>query len=284
MRILRLCRHALPLGLVLATLAAGELALPPEAAAQAVGISITLAPPPLPIYAQPPLPAPGYLWIPGYWAYGPNGYYWVPGTWVEPPEIGLLWTPGYWAWADGFYLWHAGYWGPRVGYYGGINYGYGYFGTGYSGGRWENGHFAYNQAVNNFGRVHVADVYRQDAPRGTANRVSFSGGSRGSQVRVTPQEESAAHEQPRPATAVQAQHEHGAGGTHGQLASVNHGRPPVAATSHPGQFHGRGVVAARGPAPRPAPHPAAVRPAAAHPAGNPPRAQPQPGGHDEHHP
>jgi len=35
------------------------------------------------------------------------------------------------------------YWGPVVGFYGGINYGFGYFGRGYEGGRWEHDHFYY---------------------------------------------------------------------------------------------------------------------------------------------
>ena len=63
-----------------------------EAAAQLV--SITIAPPVLPVYVQPALPGPGYIWTPGYWAYGDDDYYWVPGTWVLPPTVGLLWTPG----------------------------------------------------------------------------------------------------------------------------------------------------------------------------------------------
>ena len=50
------------------------------------GVSITIAPPALPIYTQPMVPAAGYLWMPGYWAYGDEGYFWVPGTWVEPPD------------------------------------------------------------------------------------------------------------------------------------------------------------------------------------------------------
>ena len=61
-----------------------------------VGVSVNLAPPPLPVYVQPPCPQPGYLWVPGYWAWNDGAYYWVPGTWVLPPEVGLLWTPGYW--------------------------------------------------------------------------------------------------------------------------------------------------------------------------------------------
>ena len=39
----------------------------------AIGVDITIAPPALPVYVQPPLPADGYIWVPGYWAYGPDG-------------------------------------------------------------------------------------------------------------------------------------------------------------------------------------------------------------------
>ena len=98
-----------------------------EADASRVRIIADEEPPPLPEYEQPPLPAPGYLWTPGYWAWNNDDYYWVPGTWVEPPEQGLLWTPGYWAYADGVYAFNRGYWGPHVGFYGGVSYGYGYY-------------------------------------------------------------------------------------------------------------------------------------------------------------
>src|ERR1700745_2074836 len=118
---------------------AALLVLVPAAVFAQIGVSITIAPPALPVYTQPVIPGPGYLWTPGYWAWGPEGYYWVPGTWVLPPAIGLLWTPGYWGWLDGRYFWHAGYWGPHIGFYGGVNYGFGYFGTGFVGGRWDNG-------------------------------------------------------------------------------------------------------------------------------------------------
>ena len=124
-----------------------------------IGISVHVAPPVLPVYEQPPLPAPGYLWTPGYWAYGDAGYYWVPGVWVQPPSVGLLWTPGYWGFVGGAYGWHAGYWGPHVGFYGGVNYGFGYGGVGFVGGEWRGGAFAYNRAVANFGGVHVTNVY-----------------------------------------------------------------------------------------------------------------------------
>ncbi len=44
-------------------------------------------------------PGDGYVWTPGYWAWGDDiqDYYWVPGTWVPAPEPEYLWTPGYWA-------------------------------------------------------------------------------------------------------------------------------------------------------------------------------------------
>ena len=123
-------------------------AIPNDANYEAGQEAIAQAPPAIPEYDQPPAPAAGYLWTPGYWAYGPSGYYWVPGAWVQPPYTGALWTPGYWGFGDaGYYFWNAGYWGQTVGFYGGINYGFGYFGTGFCGGYWNGGAiFFYNTA------------------------------------------------------------------------------------------------------------------------------------------
>jgi hypothetical protein len=47
----------------------------------------------------------------------------------SPPQVGYLWTPGWWGWGNGGYFFHEGFWGPTVGFYGGINYGFGYVGT-----------------------------------------------------------------------------------------------------------------------------------------------------------
>jgi hypothetical protein len=99
-----------------------------------IGIAITIGPPPLPVYEQPPCPAEGYLWTPGYWDYDYDDYYWVPGTWVLVPEVGFLWIPGYWAWVGDSFVFYVGYWGSHIGFYGGLVYGFGYFGTGYEGG------------------------------------------------------------------------------------------------------------------------------------------------------
>jgi len=53
------------------------------------------------------------------------------------------------------------------------------------------------------------------------------------------------HERHFEATHTQVEHEHGARGNREFLASVNHGRPAIAATSRPGEFRGHNVVAAR---------------------------------------
>jgi WXXGXW repeat (2 copies) len=206
------------------------------------------------VYEQPALPAPGYIWAPGYWAYGSEGYFWVPGTWVQPPSVGLLWTPGYWGWRDGVYGWNTGYWGPHIGFYGGVNYGFGYGGVGYEGGHWNNGVFAYNRTVNNFGSVTITNVYSKTIITDTTvTRVAFNGGTGGIAARPTPQEEAAAREPHVAPTSMQTQHEHTASTNRELRASENHGRPAIAATSKPGEFTGKGIIAAREAKPSAAP-------------------------------
>ena len=231
---------------ILFSLALAGLAVPVASDAQVICTGNASPPPELPVYEQPPIPAPGYVWAPGYWGIGPVGYYWVPGTWVLPPTVGLLWTPGYWGWRDGIYVWNAGYWGPHVGFYGGVNYGFGYGGVGYEGGRWDNGVFVYNRTVNNFGNVTITHVYEKTVyVEPGASRVSFNGGSGGTTVRPTQEEQAAAHEQHVAAVPSQLQHERTASENKALLASENHGTPTIAATAKPGEFAGKGVVAAK---------------------------------------
>ena len=131
-------------GLFILSFIVGVLVLSPKGFGQVgvdISISANIAPPPLPVYVQPECPEDGYLWTPGYWAYGDDGYYWVPGVWVSPPQPGYLWTPSYWGFIGGVYTWNRGYWGEHVGFYGGVNYGYGYGGNGFGGGRWDGDHF-----------------------------------------------------------------------------------------------------------------------------------------------
>src|SRR5580698_3949030 len=58
-----------------------DSAPPPVAVAAVAEITAQIAPPPLPVYEQPPCPEPNLIWTPGYWHFGPLGYYWVPGAW-----------------------------------------------------------------------------------------------------------------------------------------------------------------------------------------------------------
>jgi hypothetical protein len=242
--------------LITSLLALGPFAVPTVAPAQVgISVNITVAPPELPVYDQPPIPADGYIWVPGYWAWGDDGYYWVPGTWVLPPEAGLLWTPGYWGWNDGAYVFNDGYWGPQVGFYGGINYGFGYGGAGYDGCFWDHGALHYNRTVNNFGRVHITNVYNKTVINNNVN-VSFHGGPGGVKAEPTAAQREAEHEQHHPPTAAQTQHREAAFGNKALHAAVNHGRPPIAATARPGQFSGHGITGAHavkgGPAGSPA--------------------------------
>ncbi len=216
------------------------------AAAAQVAVSISVAPPALPVYEQPPMPDAGYIWAPGYWAYGPEGYFWVPGTWVEPPEVGLLWTPGFWGWSQGYFAWNPGYWGPAIGFYGGVNYGFGYPGRGYEGGYWRGRQFYYNTTVNNVTNVHITNVYTKTVVNDvTIERVSYVGGPGGLNARPTAEEQKAATLPHKPPTGAQNAHVQAAGAHRELLASQNQGRPQIAATAKPGDFSSHVVAATR---------------------------------------
>jgi WXXGXW repeat (2 copies) len=212
----------------------------------AVGVSVSIAPPPLPVYTQPICPGAGYLWTPGYWGWDPvDGYYWVPGTWVEAPFAGALWTPGYWGWSGGAFLWNAGYWGPEIGFYGGINYGFGYVGVGYLGGYWTNGVFNYNRTVNNVSTTNITNVYSKTVINNySGSHVSYNGGAGGIAARPTSAQLAAASARRDPAVAAQVQQAAAARRNPAQFVTANHGRPAVAATARPGAFSGSGVVRA----------------------------------------
>jgi len=173
------------------------------------------------------------MWSPGYWAWSDDeGYYWVPGTWVRPPNAGALWTPGYWAYEDTGYFWHGGYWGRRVGYYGGLNYGYGYSGSGYDGGRWERGYFRYNAAVNSIPSTGGYRVYsKPPEEQGESRRESFRGGTSSIHAEPTADERRYQATTHGGLTPEQQHHEAMASAAENQRASMNHGEPPVAAMS-----------------------------------------------------
>ena len=238
-------------GLIRKLIVGAALAIAPAASFAGVFISVGFAPPALPVYTQPICPGDGYLWNPGYWAYGDDGYYWVPGVWVQPPSVGLLWTPGYWGWGGSAFIFHEGYWGPHVGFYGGINYGFGFGGSGFYGGEWRGGHFAYNTAYSNVNAAVIHNTYINRATINNTNisnsHTSFNGGAGGIQARPTSQEANYEHENHIPPTSVQQSHIQAAHSNPANFAKTNGGHPAMAAIQRPGATNT--AVAARGATP-----------------------------------
>ena len=157
---------------------------------------------------------------------GQTGYYWVPGAWVEAPYMGALWTPGYWGFYGGRYLFYPGYWGLHIGFYGGINYGFGYVGFGYEGGYWNSGRFFYNRVYNHI-RAEACITSITIAPMCTSPMVLAPaivaewrrpGPS-------APSEGAAWHEPTAPRMSTQVQHAQAYQTNRGQLATHNNGQP-----------------------------------------------------------
>jgi WXXGXW repeat (2 copies) len=210
---------------------------------------VSVAPPLLPFYAQPAIPAQGYLWVPGFWAWRKSvpDYFWVPGTWVQPPQPGLLWTPPYWSRVDGGYAFRAGYWATEVGFYGGINYGYGYTGDGYQGAKWENGDLSYNRATNNLGSAGIAKAYdRSVNAADNSVRVSFNGGHKGTAAQMTRHQGTLTSARHIGETPEQRKHFELAAMDRSLYSKLNNGEPGVAATPRAEQFDGNGITHSRG--------------------------------------
>jgi WXXGXW repeat (2 copies) len=71
-----------------------------------VGIRIGPPPPPRVVRVQPSAPAPGYVWVSGYWYAAGNRYRWHDGYWTRPPYEGARWIEPH---HDGERFF-AGYW------------------------------------------------------------------------------------------------------------------------------------------------------------------------------
>ena len=220
------------------------------------------------------------MWTPGYWAWDPDygDYYWVPGTWVEAPQVGYLWTPGYWGWGGGGFLWHEGYWGSHVGFYGGINYGFGFFGNGFEGGRWQGKQFFYNRNVTNVNATFIHNVYSTTViSRTTVNRISYNGGE-GASRRGHPTGRSVGSRAPYSACSRASATYPDCAGQSGAARAANHGSLP--SLPRPGRESSRERPPSRPREPERRNHPPANRVATA-PRGAPPthasELQPHPG-------
>jgi hypothetical protein len=221
---------------------AAFLALPLSFSFGQIGISVNVAPPVLPEYEQPLCPVAGYIWTPGYWGYE-NDYYWVPGVWVAPPTVGLLWTPPWWGWNNGVYAFNQGYWGPTVGFYGGINYGYGYTGDGYWGGRWEGNAFRYNTAVTRVNSTVIHNTYVDNtAMNKEVNRshTSFNGPNGVKAQPTAEQKTAAANAKKMGPTSQQLERQQSASKDPKLQASNNKGHPNPDAIKSFNQSNGHG--------------------------------------------
>lgn len=210
---------------------ANELAIASAPAAGAVSTSAT--PPPLPVEDQPEIPETGDLWTPGYWYWRDQGYFWVPGGWVHPPQTGFLWTPAFWALVGTGFVFHPGHWGPTVGFYGGIDYGHGYFGSGYSGGRWVAGTFSYNSSVNHLSPA-IKNTYSEAPPSPVARNFAGFNPGHGTVSTVStsarpPAAPTAAVQNARPAARQMANPTLTANRTVVVTTSVPNRQPPAAA-------------------------------------------------------
>ena len=125
------------------------LSLVPASSYAGVFISVGFAPPVLPVYEQPPCPQARLdvdARLLGLWRRRLLSGSRARGC-LLPMRVrfGLRRTG---AGRAGCYVFHTGYWGPHVGYYGGVNYGFGYMGIGFVGGRWHGHDFEYNTRVH----------------------------------------------------------------------------------------------------------------------------------------
>src|SRR6476469_97701 len=208
---------------------AAFLALPFATSFAQVEFSVGWAPPPLPVYEQPACPVGGYIWTPGYWGWDDYNYdyYWVPGVWVPPPRVGLLWTPGWWGWNNGAYAFNQGYWGSHVGFYGGVNYGYGYTGNGYWGGRWQGNNFQYNTAVTRVNKTVINNTYVNNSfqKNVNANRTSFNGPNGIKAQPNAEQRNAMANAKKEGPTSQQLARQQAAAKDKNFLASTNKGKP-----------------------------------------------------------
>ena len=95
--------------------------------------------------------------------------------------------------------------GPHIGFYGGINYGFGYIGIGFVGGYWNHDRYFYNRAVTNVNVTHITNVYTHNVVVNNIDnrRISYNGGPNGIRRMADPREAAARNEAHIPPTAAQ---------------------------------------------------------------------------------
>lgn len=80
------------------------------AAAGALPVYVSIAPPVPRVEVKVVAPGPGYVWTGGYYTWRKSAYVWVPGAWVMPPRPHAVWVPGHWKSTPHGWYWRAGHW------------------------------------------------------------------------------------------------------------------------------------------------------------------------------
>ncbi len=94
-----------------ATLALGSQACVATVSVPPVRGVIVSGPPPAPIIeARSQAPAPGALWVSGYWHWTGMQYTWIPGHWEVAPPMGARWEAPHYVLSEGVYVYQPGGW------------------------------------------------------------------------------------------------------------------------------------------------------------------------------
>nr|MDP2192320.1 hypothetical protein [Rhodoferax sp.] len=99
-------------GLLLSMFIGANIAAAPAFAQVSFNISIA---PPAPLYEVAPAVAPGYIWVPGYWAWNVDRHVWIRGRTVVQ-RVGYRWEPDRWEQRDRVYYRYPGRWERDVDY------------------------------------------------------------------------------------------------------------------------------------------------------------------------
>jgi hypothetical protein len=80
--------------------------------APGVAFAVGFPPPPLRADVVVEAPAPGLVWVGGYWTWSAerHDYVWIPGRWVRAPFPGARWVPPHWEKHEGQLYFYHGHW------------------------------------------------------------------------------------------------------------------------------------------------------------------------------
>ncbi|MGH8674100.1 MAG: YXWGXW repeat-containing protein [Burkholderiales bacterium] len=94
-----------------ACFAASTAAMPAAFARVDIAVQIGV-PPPAPVVEVVAVGRPGYVWVPGYWAWHQDRHVWIRGRYVvERP--GYYWVADRWVSAGPHWRHERGYWAPH---------------------------------------------------------------------------------------------------------------------------------------------------------------------------